>query len=85
MVKPNISILNALMRITCGLSMLSWASSKYTKMPWKDSYLLIMMLGAMKVGEGILRYCPMVHMYNLMTKKTECHSDSSHHYEPQPE
>ena len=32
--------------------------------PWKDSYLIISMLAGMKIGEGILRYCPVVDLMN---------------------
>ncbi|PGT82477.1 hypothetical protein COD11_14985 [Bacillus sp. AFS040349] len=63
MVRPNIGIVNALIRITCGLSVLSWATSKYCKKPWRDSYLIAIILGAMKVGEGILRFCPITYLF----------------------
>ncbi len=62
-VRPNIGILNALVRITAGLTILAWSTSKMVKRPWKDSYLFIALLGAMKVGEGIVRYCPMTAAY----------------------
>jgi len=62
-VRPNIGILNALVRITSGLTILAWSTAKMVKRPWKDSYLFIAMLGAMKVGEGIVRYCPMTAAY----------------------
>lgn len=57
-VKPNIGIINALIRITCGLTLLAWCTSKMIKRPWRDRYLIMSMVGAMKVGEGIVRYCP---------------------------
>lgn len=57
-VRPNIGILNALIRITCGLTILAWSTSKLVKWPWRDSYLLMAIIGAMKVAEGIVRYCP---------------------------
>lgn len=58
-IKPNIGILNALIRITIGLTLLSWSTAKLVKWPWRDSYLFIAMCGAMKVAEGIVRYCPL--------------------------
>jgi hypothetical protein len=61
--RPNIGIVNALIRITCGLSMLAWATSRYGKRPWRDSYLVVIVLGAMKVGEGILRFCPITYLF----------------------
>ncbi|MCP1156525.1 YgaP family membrane protein [Bacillus infantis] len=61
-IKQNIGILNALIRITIGLTVLSWSTAKLVKMPWRDSYLVMAMLGAMKVAEGIVRYCPVTAM-----------------------
>lgn len=62
--RPNISTMNALIRITCGLSMLSLLTAKMVRKPWKQSYMLLAILSAMKVAEGIVRYCPMVAMLN---------------------
>ncbi|MGD6854948.1 YgaP family membrane protein [Bacillus infantis] len=61
-IKQNIGILNALIRITIGLTVLSWSTAKLVKTPWRDSYLVMAMLGAMKVAEGIVRYCPVTAM-----------------------
>lgn len=58
MKNSNIGIINALIRITCGLTFLTWAAAKYSKKPWCNSYLVVIMLSAMKVAEGIVRYCP---------------------------
>lgn len=57
-VKPNIGIVNAMVRITLGLTVLAWSTAKMVKKPWRDSYLIVAFLGAMKVAEGILKYCP---------------------------
>lgn len=62
-VKQNIGILNALIRITCGLTMLAWSTSKMVKFPWRDSYLFVALMGAMKVAEGIVRYCPVTDVF----------------------
>lgn len=59
---PNISIMNALLRITCGFTCLTWAGAKLAKKPWNNSYLIVAMLSGMKIGEGILRYCPVTDM-----------------------
>lgn len=56
--KPNISVLNAIMRITCGLTAVAWATSRLARRPYRFSFLMIAMMGAMKVAEGIHRYCP---------------------------
>ncbi|MDP4086053.1 MAG: DUF2892 domain-containing protein [Bacillota bacterium] len=64
-VAPNIGILNALIRITVGLTILSWITAKLVKRPWRDSYLIMAMLGAMKVAEGIVRFCPLTALYKM--------------------
>lgn len=62
-VKQNIGIINALVRITCGLTILAWSTAKMVKNPWRDSYLVMALLAAMKVGEGIVRYCPVTAVF----------------------
>ncbi|WP_078550250.1 YgaP family membrane protein [Litchfieldia alkalitelluris] len=60
--KPNIGVLNALVRITCGFTMVAWATAKMVKRPWRDSYLIPAILGGMKIGEGITRFCPLTYL-----------------------
>ncbi len=62
-VSSNIGIINALIRITIGFTILSWSTAKLVKRPWRDSYLVMAMIGAMKVGEGIVRYCPVTALF----------------------
>ncbi|PLT28616.1 YgaP family membrane protein [Peribacillus deserti] len=57
-VKANIGIVNALVRITCGFTMLAWSTAKLSKKPNRSRYLMVAMMSAMKIGEGITRYCP---------------------------
>jgi hypothetical protein len=68
-VKENIGILNALIRITFGLTILAWSTSKLVKRPWRDSYLIMAMIGAMKVAEGIVRYCPITDLFERIQEK----------------
>lgn len=74
-VQQNIGILNALIRITCGLTLLSWTTAKMSKKPWRESYLLLAVAGAMKVAEGIVRYCPVTALYekgqNMMENRNQ--------------
>lgn len=62
-VKSNIGIVNALIRITVGLTILAWSTSKLVKRPWRDSYLVMAMVGGMKVAEGIVRFCPLTALF----------------------
>lgn len=62
-IKPNIGIVNALIRITCGLTLVACSTAKLTKMPWRESYMILAFLGAMKVAEGIVRFCPITALF----------------------
>lgn len=62
-VKSNIGIVNALIRITVGFTVLAWSTSKLVKRPWRDSHLVMAMLGGMKVAEGIVRFCPLTALF----------------------
>ncbi|WLR51101.1 DUF2892 domain-containing protein [Bacillus tianshenii] len=78
MTKQNIGTINALMRITIGLTTVAWATAKMVRQPYCPSFLWFAMGGAMKVAEGITRYCPMVAAYEQMKKDCGCdsHNDS---------
>lgn len=65
--KPNIGMMNALVRITCGLTMLAWSTAKFSKRTYRESYVVIMLLAAMKVAEGIVRYCPVTALIQMGT------------------
>ncbi|WP_279664749.1 YgaP family membrane protein [Ectobacillus ponti] len=56
--KQNIGIVNALIRITVGLTMISFSSAKLVRKPWCVMSKVSVILGAMKVAEGIVRFCP---------------------------
>jgi hypothetical protein len=61
--RPNIGVINALCRITFGFTLLAWATASLARKPWRDSFLFYAMLGGMKVGEGITRYCPVTALF----------------------
>ena len=62
-ISPNIGIINALIRITCGLTMVAFFTAKLSRRPWCNSYLFMIIIGAMKVAEGIVRYCPVTELF----------------------
>ena len=68
-VKQNIGMVNALIRITCGLTILAWSTAKLVKNPWCNSYLFMALMGAMKVAEGIVRYCPVTDYFQSQQDK----------------
>ncbi len=63
--KQNIGIINALIRITVGITMVSLAASKLVRRPWCSSAKFTAFLGAMKIAEGILRFCPVTEAMKL--------------------
>lgn len=61
--EQNIGIVNALIRITCGFTVLAWTTAKLVKKPWRESYILLAALAAMKIAEGIVQYCPVTALF----------------------
>jgi len=64
----NISIRNALVRITMGLSMIAYGTSHFIKNPSSNRGHMMIVLGAMKAAEGTLRYCPTKALLNTSIK-----------------
>lgn len=56
--KTNIGTVNALVRITCGFTLLAWSTAEMAKDKSPGLHIFCSAMGAMKVGEGITRYCP---------------------------
>lgn len=67
--KQNVDTTNALIRITCGLTMLAIATAKLVRRPASMSTIIFAMIGAMKVGEGITRFCPLTYLYEKKMKE----------------
>ncbi|WP_037986396.1 YgaP family membrane protein [Thalassobacillus devorans] len=57
-IKPNIGILNAMVRITAGFTLMSYCTIRALKRPYSETNVLWIIIGAMKIAEGIVRYCP---------------------------
>jgi hypothetical protein len=60
--KPNIGTANALIRITIGLTMVGYAAARMGRKSG-ENHIMMMMMGSMKVAEGITKYCPMTDLY----------------------
>jgi hypothetical protein len=73
--KPNIGIINALIRITCGFTMLAWVTAKMVKYPWRDRYIVAAILGGMKIGEGITKYCPITALFENQQQQNSDHNE----------
>lgn len=61
--KQNIGRFDQYLRISAGLTMLG--------MGIRRNSLIMMMLGSMKVAEGITRWCPMLHMLGFSTTEKD--------------
>ncbi|MBB6448151.1 hypothetical protein HNR44_000100 [Geomicrobium halophilum] len=63
--KQNVGTFDAIMRITCGLTGVAWGTSKMVKHSEQLMPLVVTMYSAMKVGEGITKYCPLLDLFNV--------------------
>jgi len=57
--KKNVGVLDSYLRLTVGFFLLGHGIRK--------SSCISMLLGSMKIAEGITRWCPMLHLLNLST------------------
>ncbi|WP_226035437.1 YgaP family membrane protein [Aquibacillus saliphilus] len=76
MIRQNIGILNALLRITIGLTFLTYTSVNMNRRPWRQGSILLIILSAMKVAEGIVRYCPVTDIITNYIDSNEMESGS---------
>lgn len=65
--KKNVGTYDALMRITCGLIGIAWGTARMVHRPHRSMPFFVTMASAMKVAEGITRFCPMLAMFNRDT------------------
>ena len=66
--QQNIGVVNALIRITLGLVGLAWSVSRMMRHARNSFPMLIALMSAMKVAEGITRFCPLKAMLNGQEK-----------------
>ncbi|WP_033543773.1 YgaP family membrane protein [Planococcus sp. CAU13] len=57
--KQNIGTIDAMLRISLGLTVLAWYIAKMSRQQPSGTQLLVSLMGAQKVAEGITRYCPL--------------------------
>ncbi|UCZ53796.1 DUF2892 domain-containing protein [Bacillus shivajii] len=65
MVKPNIGIINAIVRITFGFTLFAWALSKMMRRSSRTEPmpLFTVAMASMKIAEGITRFCPLTYLF----------------------
>lgn len=74
MFKQNISLPNALIRMTCGFTLLSISTAKLSKDPCDMLWMSGAMCAALKISSGALRFCPIT----CMVKGRECDMREEH-------
>lgn len=60
--RPNIGLMNAYIRLICGFFMLGWGTAKIIKRPFSNMPFFIVLMGAVKLAEGITRFCPITYI-----------------------
>lgn len=65
--RTNVGTLDALFRISSGLFGLGWSISRMTRYPHRGTYLMVAMMSAMTVAQGVTRYCPMLETLGIST------------------
>lgn len=69
--KPNIGIINAMIRITCGFTILAWVTARLVRRPKQNTLVIVAVMGAMKVAEGITRYCPLTDFLSFSNRNKQ--------------
>ncbi|EGL81554.1 hypothetical protein CathTA2_3100 [Caldalkalibacillus thermarum TA2.A1] len=67
--KKNVGTFDAIMRITFGLTGLAWGTAQMVRHPNRGFPMVVTMASAMKVAEGVTRYCPMLAMLNMTSTR----------------
>lgn len=67
--KKNVGTIDAIMRITIGLTGVAWGTARMVHNPDRGLPMLVTLASAMKVAEGVTRYCPMTAAFNTSSKE----------------
>jgi hypothetical protein len=67
--RKNVGTIDALMRITIGLTGVAWGTARMVHDPDRGLPMLVILASAMKVAEGITRFCPMLAAFNTSSEE----------------
>lgn len=67
--KKNVNTVDAIMRITIGLTGVAWGTARMVYHPHRSFPMVVTMLSAMKVAEGVTRFCPMLALFNTSSRE----------------
>lgn len=76
--QKNVGTIDAIMRITCGLAGLAWATSRMVRYPRRGMPAAMAMMCAMRVAEGVTRFCPILKMLGTNTLDKKPSMDPAH-------
>ncbi|ERI08684.1 YgaP family membrane protein [Aneurinibacillus aneurinilyticus] len=69
--KKNVGLCDAFIRITLGLIGLSYSTARMAQRPYGMSPFIITILSAIKIAEGITRFCPLLAMLGISTENED--------------
>ncbi|WP_076850091.1 YgaP family membrane protein [Rubeoparvulum massiliense] len=69
--KKNVGTLDAFLRISFGLTGLAFGISRMSRHPYRSFPITLTMMSAMKVAEGITRFCPMLALFGVSSKEMD--------------
>jgi Protein of unknown function (DUF2892) len=64
-------IIQAMIRIAAGVSMVGYATAALVTKPKQLTAHLTLLAGAIKIAEGIVRYCPSMTLINQFRQKQD--------------
>jgi hypothetical protein len=68
LVRKNVGTIDAMIRIVIGLAGLAWVTARIVRKPQRVSPIVWSIIFAMKVAEGVVRYCPMLAILKIDTR-----------------
>ncbi|SFM13458.1 YgaP family membrane protein [Salibacterium qingdaonense] len=79
--RPNIGMTQAFCRIVIGLVLLFWVNARSSRIRRDpEDHLLWIVIGAMKVAEGITQFCPTIKLYHMMTGSRQNAENTPEHH-----
>ncbi|GAB6933729.1 MAG TPA: DUF2892 domain-containing protein [Calditerricola sp.] len=68
--KKNVGTLDAMIRLVAGFTGLAWAIAMASR-PFSRPPVGLMMLSALKIAEGLTRWCPMLALLGISTRELD--------------
>ncbi|GAB7387764.1 hypothetical protein BSNK01_16010 [Bacillaceae bacterium] len=69
--RKNVGTLDAMLRLIFGFTGLAWGTARMLRFPHRVMPLVVTMLSAMKVAEGLTRWCPMLSVLGFSTRDSD--------------